>query len=163
MVILGVDPGVRFAGFGIIKKEGAVVYLLDYGCLIMPQSSELHHRVAMFNDFFATKITQWGVTDLALEIPFMGKNAQNFLKLGYVRGILYLLASKHNLDLHEYAPTQIKQAVTGFGGADKEQIARIIHQLFPKLKATARADVTDAIAVTLCSLWKSHKSQSIKC
>jgi crossover junction endodeoxyribonuclease RuvC len=162
MVILGVDPGVRFAGFSIIKKEGAMVYLLDYGYLAMPQSSALHHRVAMFNDFFVAKITQWQVTDLALEIPFMGKNAQNFLKLGYVRGILYLLASKYNLGLHEYAPTQIKQAVTGFGGADKEQIARIIYQLFPKLRATTRTDVTDAIAVTLCSLWKSKQSQRIK-
>lgn len=154
MILLGVDPGVRFAGFGIIKKQGPIIQLLDYGCLTMPQARSLHHRVALFNDFFAEKITHWHVTDLVLETPFMGKNAQNFLKLGYVRGILYLLASKNNLTIHEYAPTQIKQAITGFGGADKDQVARVIAQLFPRLKAVDRADVTDAIAVTLCGLWK---------
>jgi len=157
MIILGVDPGVRFAGFSIIKKQGQLIQLLDYGCLTMPQTKELHHRVAMFNDLFAEKIAHWRITDLALETPFMGKNAQNFLKLGYVRGVLYLLASKHNLVLHEYAPTQIKQAITGFGGADKDQVARVLYQLFPKLQAVSRADVTDAIAVTLCCMWKSNQ------
>ena len=155
MIILGVDPGVRFAGYGVIKKQGQLIQLLDYGFLAMPPTKPLHDRVGMFNDFFAHKIAQWHITDLALETPFMGKNAQNFLKLGYVRGILYLLASKNKLELHEYAPTQIKQAITGFGGADKDQVARVIAQLFPRLNAVDRTDVTDAIAVTLCSIWKS--------
>jgi crossover junction endodeoxyribonuclease RuvC len=159
MIILGVDPGVRFAGFGIIKKQGPLIRLLDYGCLVMPQSRPLHHRVALFNDFFFDKAQRWQVTDLVLETPFMGKNAQNFLKLGYVRGILYLLASKQGMTLHEYAPTQVKQAITGFGGAGKDQVARVIYQLFPQLKALEHADVTDAIAVTLCGLWKSKPLQ----
>ncbi len=155
MILLGVDPGVRFAGFGVIKKTGYTIQLIDHGCLVMPPIQSLQDRVALFHDFFADKIKQWQVTDLALETPFMGKNAQNFLKLGYVRGILYLLASQHKLTLHEYAPTQVKQAITGFGGADKEQVARVIYQLFPTLKAHHRTDVTDAIAVTLCGMWKS--------
>jgi len=96
------------------------------------------------------------VTHIALETPFLGRNAQNFLKLGYVRGILYLLASQEKLTLCEFAPTQVKQAVTGFGGAQKEQVSRVIHQLFPAIKAIDSLDVTDAIAVTLCGVWSQR-------
>ena len=94
---------------------------------------------------------------MALETPFLGKNAQNFLKLGYLRGIVYLLADKNNIMLSEFTPTQVKQAVTGFGGASKDQVARMVLQLFPKIAAPDKLDVTDALAVTLCGLW--HQRQ----
>lgn len=90
---------------------------------------------------------------MSLETPFLGKNAQNFLKLGYLRGILYLLANQHKLEIHEFAPRQVKSALTGFGGASKEQVARVILRLFPKIEAPKRDDVTDALAITLCGIW----------
>ncbi len=158
MVILGIDPGFRYAGFGVIKKEGGKTYLLDSGHLAMSSTKPLHERVGIFHDFFAQKIVQWAVTDLALETPFLGKNAQNFLKLGYLRGILYLLAHQHKLILSEFAPTQVKQSLTGFGGASKEQVARVVLQLFPRLEHPDKEDVTDALAVTLCGLWKNKNS-----
>ncbi|MCX5922012.1 MAG: crossover junction endodeoxyribonuclease RuvC [Candidatus Dependentiae bacterium] len=154
MIILGIDPGFQFAGFGIIKKEGHKAIVLDYGFLKMNPTKSLDVRIGIFHDFFAEKIQTHGVTNLALETPFLGKNAQNFLKLGYLRGILYLLANKNNLQLHEFSPTQVKLSVTGFGGASKEQVARVIMQLFPTMKAPEKADVTDALAVTLCGLWQ---------
>lgn len=155
MIILGIDPGFSTTGFGIIKKEARAALLLECGDLRMSSSKHLSERVAIFHDFFSEKIVRWGVTDLALETPFLGKNAQNFLKLGYLRGILYLLAAHNKLTLHEFSPREVKQAVTGFGGADKSQVARVILQLFPKLPAPDRQDVTDALAVTLCGLWRS--------
>lgn len=153
MVILGIDPGCIVAGYSIIKKEQQKTYLVDCGYLSMQATKPLHERVGIFHDFFAEKIIQYHVTDLALETPFLGKNAQNFLKLGYLRGILYLLATKHNLTIHEFAPREVKQAITGWGGAEKAQVARVIHQLFPSLASQKKADVTDAIAVSLCGLW----------
>ncbi|HZW60877.1 MAG TPA: crossover junction endodeoxyribonuclease RuvC [Candidatus Babeliales bacterium] len=158
MVILGVDPGFKYAGFGIIKKEQQKVYLLDSGCLAMSPTKSLAERIAIFHDFFATKIGHYNVTDLSLETPFLGKNAQNFLKLGYLRGTLYLLAHKHNLQLHEFSPTEVKQAVTGFGGASKDQVSRIVLKLFPRLETPKKQDVTDALAVTLCGLWRKKNS-----
>lgn len=155
MIILGIDPGFRFAGYGILKKEHHKSYLLDYGLLSMPQKKALHNRLGMFHSFFNTKITEWGVTDIALETPFLGKNAQNFLKLGYLRGALYLLADAHDLQLHEFSPREVKQAVTGFGGAGKDQVARVVMQLFPGMKEPQKEDVTDALAVTLCGLWRN--------
>lgn len=154
MVILGVDPGFRYAGFGVLKQEGAKSFLLDYGYLGLPQKKTLVERVGLFHAFFEEKIKIHQVDQLALETPFLGKNAQNFLKLGYLRGILYLLSDTYNLTLHEFAPRQVKSSLTGFGGASKEQVARVIEQLFPRLKTPLRDDVTDALAITLCSLWK---------
>lgn len=162
MTILGIDPGFQFAGFGIIKKEGGKATVLDYGYLKMQPTKTLVERVGLFHDFFSEKIVTHGVTDLALETPFLGKNAQNFLKLGYLRGNLYLLAHKNKLVLHEFAPTQVKQSITGSGGASKEQVARVIYQLFPTMKLAEKADVTDALAVTLCGLWQNRYSHLLK-
>lgn len=153
MVILGIDPGFRFAGFGILKKEGRQALLLDYGYLSMPSDESLIARVGTFHQFFEEKITTWGVTVIALETPFLGKNTQSFLKLGYLRGIVYLLAHKHGVELREFAPTEVKQSVTGYGSATKDQVARVILQLFPGMEVPKKEDVTDALAVTLCGLW----------
>jgi crossover junction endodeoxyribonuclease RuvC len=159
MVVLGIDPGFRFSGFGVLKKSERSAYLLDHGYLSLPASKSLVVRVGIFHDFFLEKITAWQVTDIALETPFLGKNAQNFLKLGYLRGILYLLADKHTILLHEFSPREVKQRITGFGGASKEQVARVILQLFPKISTPEKEDVTDALAVTLCGFWH-HKYTS---
>ena len=161
MVILGIDPGFQFAGFGVIKKDGHKAVVLDYGYLKMNPTKSLDERISIFHDFFADKIQTHGITHLALETPFLGKNAQNFLKLGYLRGILYLLANKNNVQLQEFSPTQVKQSVTGFGGASKEQVARVVLQLFPAMKAPEKADVTDALAVTLCGLWQHRYTQML--
>jgi crossover junction endodeoxyribonuclease RuvC len=158
VVILGVDPGFRYAGFGIIKKEGSQALLLDYGHLAMSSSDSLIIRIGQFHHFFEEKVITWGVTVIALETPFLHKNAQNFLKLGYLRGILYLLASQHKTTIQEFAPTEVKQSVTGFGGATKDQVARVVLQLFPGMEMPKKEDVTDALAVTLCGLWASNQN-----
>ncbi len=158
MVILGVDPGFRYAGFGILKKEGRQALLLDYGHLTMSSSDSISDRIGQFHQFFEEKIITHGVTVISLETPFLGKNAQNFLKLGYLRGILYLLAHKHKTVLQEFAPTEVKQSVTGFGGATKDQVARVVLQLFPGMEMPKKEDVTDALAVTLCGLWAINQN-----
>src|SRR5690348_9373509 len=117
MRLLGIDPGCRYAGYGIITMEGSTIYLVDHGLLKLSPTQPLVERVAAFHDFFEAKIAAYQVTDIALETPFLGKNAQNFLKLGYLRGIVYLLSHKHTCALHEFSPTEVKQALTGFGGA----------------------------------------------
>jgi len=162
MVILGIDPGFKYAGFGILKKEGRQALLLDYGHLTMSSSDTLITRVGQFHSFFEEKIISLQVTTIALETPFLGKNTQSFLKLGYLRGILYLLAHKHNTQICEFAPRQVKQSVTGFGGASKDQVARVILQLFPGMEMPNKEDVTDALAVTLCGLWSNNSYSALQ-
>lgn len=157
-VILGVDPGLGISGFGILMKDQQKVFLVDYGFLKMNPTKPLHERIAQFYAFFSDKIQQYGVTELALETPFLGKNTQSFLKLGYLRGILYLLAHQHTLTIHEFAPMEVKRSVTGYGGASKDQVSRVILQLFPRLQLPEKLDVTDALAISLCGLW--HKTIS---
>lgn len=126
---------------------------MDYGVLKLNPSKSLSERVAIFHDHMAERITRHQVTAVALETSFLGKNAQSFLKLGYLRGILYLLAHKNSAELFEFAPSEVKMAVTGYGGADKEQVKTLITRMFPQLNVE-KLDLTDAIAVTLCGLWK---------
>lgn len=161
-IILGIDPGTRFAGYSIIKKDMQKVYILDYGYLAMNPSKSLVERVGIFHDFFNEKVEKFCVTDLALETPFLGKSPANFLKLGYMRGILYLIASKNNLVLHEYSPREVKLAVTGFGGAAKEQVASVVTRLIPTKIDVKKYDVTDAIAVSLCALWQNKYANLLK-
>ena len=153
MILLGIDPGTRIAGFGVIKKEGNQAILLDHGYASFPASKSLMHRVRLFHDFFAKKIVEHNLTHVTLETPFLGKSPQNFLKLGYLRGILYLLADQHNLIITEFSPREIKKAVTGYGGAQKDQVARVVMQLLPNIPPPKKDDVTDALAVMLCGLW----------
>ncbi len=154
-VVLGVDPGCLVAGFSIVEREGNRLRLIECGALKMSGSDSLPSRVLQFHDFFEEKIKRHGVTLLALETPFLGKNAQNFLKLGYLRGALYILGERYGLRYGEFAPTAVKSAVTGYGGADKQQVARVILRLFPSMIMPEKLDVTDAVAVSLCGVWKS--------
>lgn len=154
MVVLGIDPGLGVTGYAILKKDGQRTFLLESGFLKLSPTKSLSERIKIFYDYFDHKAKIFNITDLSLETPFLGKNAQNFLKLGYLRGILYLIAAHNNLIIHEFSPREVKQAVTGFGGASKEQVARVMLQFFPGIKTPEKLDVTDALAVTLCGLWK---------
>jgi crossover junction endodeoxyribonuclease RuvC len=157
ITMLGIDPGLRVSGYGVVRKNGSQTVLLDCGYLSMSSSKSLVERIGVFYNFFSSKIEQWQISDIALETPFLGKNAQNFLKLGYLRGIIYLLAHKYKTVVYEFSPREVKQSLTGFGGASKEQIARVMLQLFPQLKEPKKNDVTDALAITLCGVWQSKQ------
>jgi crossover junction endodeoxyribonuclease RuvC len=158
-VILGVDPGFGITGYAIIKKEQQKALLLDCGYLKLPASKSLSERIVLFHDFFEEKIRSLVITSLSIETPFLGKNVQSFLKLGYLRGILHFLASRHHLILHEFSPREVKLAVTGFGGASKEQVANMVCRLFPKIKELGtieKSDVTDALAICLSGFWRQE-------
>ena len=159
MVVVGIDPGLRITGFGVARPHNGRVQLLDCGYLRLPPAKSVTYRIGKFHEFLEGKVKQWGATDIAIETPFLGKNAQNFLKLGYLRGITHLVACRHALIVHEFSPCQVKRAVTGFGGAQKDQVARVIMQLFPRLGKPSKDDVTDAIAVTLAGVWRMRMAQ----
>lgn len=156
MVVLGVDPGLRIAGFGVLKKHtNSKPQLIDYGYLKQSARASLIERVGNFGAFIDLKIYEHAVTHLILETPFLGKNSQTFLKLGYLRGIMYERAWKNKIPLLEFSPSQVKLSVTGYGQASKEQVSRILMQLFPGIQAQEFYDVTDAVAIALCGFWLS--------
>lgn len=160
LIILGIDPGFHITGFAVLKHESQKSFLLDYGYLQMSSKKHLAERVGEFYNFFNEKIKNLAVTQLTLETSFLGKNAQTFLKLGYLRGILYLLANQNNLSIYEFSPREIKLSVVGFGGATKEQVACMVFRFFPglsKMNKIAKNDVTDALAICMCGFWRSRQ------
>lgn len=160
MIFLGIDPGTITTGFAIIKKDGNRAFLLDYGVLEMKSSQPISKRILIFHDFLKNKIEVYNINFISIETPFLGKNAQNFLKLGYLRSIIYLLSEQHKIEVTEYAPREIKLALTGFGGAQKDQVARVVLKFFPAMSAQKKLDITDALAITLCGIWK-YKNNNI--
>ena len=151
MIILGVDPGTRYAGYAVIKKEKQKTYLIESGCLDVHKLGSLVEKIGNIYRFMTDKVKEHNVTHLAIETPFMDKNAGTFLKLGYVVGILHLISYNNGLRLSKFSPTEVKKMVTGSGRAGKEQVANVVTKLF-RIKKPKRDDVTDAIAIALCNI-----------
>ncbi len=156
MKVLAIDPGTRYCGYAFLEENKGKTMLIEASVLKLKPTLPLAERIYSIYSFFHGKIEDCpGLTHLALETPFCGKNTQSFLKLGYVRGLLYLLSQQFDVKLLEYPPTVIKQAITSWGGAPKEQVATVIYKLFPTLTTGLRDDITDAIAIGLTALWKN--------
>lgn len=151
--ILGVDPGTRAAGYGLIEcRDGTGRTPFEYlecGVLRPPVEDSIQARIAVIAGHLQELIDEFRPSVLALEKAFYGKNAASALKLGQARGAIMLLASQLELPTYEYAPSQIKQAVVGNGRASKEQIQNRVQLLF-RLKRVPASDAADALAIALC-------------
>ena len=156
MIILAIDPSTRHNGWALIEDAKSTV-LKDYGCLTLSPNQSMQKRLHTIYAFFEGLITTRSVTRLAIETPFFLRNYSTFMKLSCVRGILYLLAEEYSLELSEYSPCEVKQAITGNGHAKKDQVANALYGIFPGLdkETISRDDITDAIAVGVTSVWRS--------
>ncbi|GED40960.1 crossover junction endodeoxyribonuclease RuvC [Cobetia marina] len=147
MIILGIDPGSRLTGYGVLDVSAAQPRYVDSGCIRMSQVS-LDQRLAQIYAGISEVIAMHRPAEFAIEQVFMSKNADSALKLGQARGAAIVCAANHGLPVSEYGPRQIKQAVTGSGAADKAQVQHMVtHTL--KLSATPQADAADALAIAL--------------
>ena len=156
---MGVDPGTRYAGYGVLKTEKQKTFLVESGCLDVHKEKTLVKKIGRIYEFITEKVKEHNATHLAIETPFLYRNASTFLKLGYVRGILYLIADQNELEISEFSPSEVKQGVTGYGKATKEQVAKVVLRLF-HIKKPQRDDTTDAIAIALCGLWRVKSGPS---
>jgi crossover junction endodeoxyribonuclease RuvC len=154
--VLGIDPGLHKTGFSVATKQQRKITIVECGQITFCHDDSISKKIAFFYDQLTQKIEAHGINEIALETPFYHKNSMTFLKLGYLRSMVYLLKEQHVLILHEFAPRSIKQAITGFGGAEKEQVQKTLLHLFPVLRSISikSYDITDAIAVSVCALWK---------
>lgn len=155
-IILGVDPGSRITGYGVIQCQGRHQLYLGSGC-IRTSSDELPVRLKQIYDGISEIIRQYQPDQFAIEKVFMAKNADSALKLGQARGAAIVAATVADLPVSEYSATQIKSAVVGTGRAEKAQMQHMITQLL-KLPAAPQADAADALSVAVCHY---HTSQSL--
>lgn len=152
MVVLGVDPGSRLTGYGIIRQEGTLFTVLSCGVIRLHPRSSHAERIGQIYRELEAVITDYAPECVALETVFLSRNVQSALKLGQVRGAVIALAMNRNLLLHEYAPREVKSAVTGKGAASKEQVAFMVARMLALNPVPEPFDVTDALGIALCDL-----------
>lgn len=155
-IILGIDPGSRITGYGVIGVKANNAVYLGSGC-IKVMDDNLAKRLKNVFDGIGEIIKQFQPTTFAIEQVFMAKNPDSALKLGQARGAAIVAATFVDLPVFEYSARQIKQSVVGKGSADKVQVQHMVTHLL-KLNKTPQADAADALAVALCHL---HTEQSM--
>ena len=149
MIILGFDPGLATLGYGAVKSERGRTELLDYGVVLTPKNENLAVRLAMLEEGIREVIEKFAPDEIAVEELFFAKNVTTGINVAHARGVLLLTAIKQCGRIYEYTPMQIKQALTGYGKADKHQIQQMV-KTYLRLKNIPRSDdAADALAVAL--------------
>jgi crossover junction endodeoxyribonuclease RuvC len=148
-LILGVDPGLNRCGWGLIASEGSRLTYVAHGVIKPPQQQQLASRLLCLLDELTAVIEHHQPHECAVEETFVNSNARAALALGQARGVALAAAARRGVVVAEYAPTTIKKAVVGSGGADKTQIAFMVRRLLPAA-GDVSADAADALGVALC-------------
>ena len=150
MCILGIDPGYATTGFGILEAGRGSVQLLNYGTITTPTTLTFPERLVMLYDDMVQLIETVKPDAVAVEELFWGHNVTTGIGVSHGRGVILLAICKAGAPLFEYTPNQVKQAVVGYGGADKHQVMEMTRRIL-KMEAVARPDdAADAIAIALC-------------
>ncbi len=150
MIILGLDPGLAILGFGVIDSDGQRSRMIEYGCIYTEAGIPLPTRLKQLYEDLECLITKYRPEAVAIEELFFNKNVKTALTVGHARGIALLCAVQHCPDIYEYTPLQIKQAVVGYGRADKNQVQQMVKTLL-KLEIIPKPDdAADGLAVALC-------------
>ncbi len=156
-IILGIDPGTRITGYGVIELFSYAPKPLDFGCIRPPPSLPLPERYRIIFEGVESLILQHQPTAIAIESQFVLKNAQSALKLGMAKGMVFLASARHKIPLYEFAPKKAKLAVVGDGRASKQQVQRMIQMLLSLPHLPEPEDAADALALAICC---SHKLRS---
>lgn len=153
---MGVDPGSRITGYGIVRAEGRRIEYLDSGCIRVGEKPMAERLQTIFHSL-ATLIGEYRPEQFAIEQVFMARNPDSALKLGQARGAAIVSAANSGLEVNEYSARQVKQAVVGKGSADKSQVQHMV-QVLLALSRKPQADAADALAIALCH---AHMSQGM--
>ena len=147
-VILGIDPGSRVTGYGLIKDEGSKLTYLDSGC-IRTSDGELSQRLLEIFDGICELMDAYKPKEVAIENVFFHQNPSTALKLGHARGAAMVACASHRVLVSEYSPRQIKQSVVGYGAAEKDQVKAMMMRIL-LLSHPPQTDASDALAVAVC-------------
>jgi len=150
MIILGVDPGTAITGYGIIASDGDALRMIAYGAITTPSNWQLPQRLQHIHAELTELIAQHNPTDAVVEKLFFSKNVRTALSVGQARGVALLAAAQTGLAVHEYTPLQIKQAVVGYGRAEKMQIQQMVKLLLQLDCVPQPDDAADALAIAIC-------------
>jgi crossover junction endodeoxyribonuclease RuvC len=149
-IILGIDPGTRITGYGLIKAGNPTLEPLDFGCIRPPPNlSNPERYLALFNGL-EKLLDLYNPDAVSVETQFVYKNVQSAIKLGMARGVVLIAAARRGIPVFEYAPKKAKLAVVGNGNASKEQVQRMIQLLLKLPVLPEPEDAADALALAVC-------------
>lgn len=159
MIILGIDPGIATLGFGVIEKDArGNCRALDYGAVTTPKDLPLPKRLQLLEDGIQKILQKYNPDEVAMEELFFSKNVTTGIAVAQARGVALLTCAKHTEKLFEYTPMQIKQAVTGYGNAEKRQMQEVTAAHLKLASIPKPDDAADALAVALCQAFTSRFS-----
>ena len=151
MVILGIDPGLATLGYGLIRKdENGKCEVLDYGVVSTPKQESLPTRLVLLEDGINQILRKYHPDQIAMEELFFSKNITTGIAVAHARGVALLACVKYCPYLYEYTPMQIKQALTGYGRAEKAQMQQVVATMLGLEKVPKPDDAADALAIALC-------------
>ncbi|HSX48506.1 MAG TPA: crossover junction endodeoxyribonuclease RuvC [Candidatus Nanoarchaeia archaeon] len=151
MRILGIDPGTATTGFGCIEITGPKTEFIGAGVISTAAGLEMGERLATIYTELNELIREFKPDKVAVELLFFARNVTTAITVGQARGIIILSAAQHNLPVDEFTPLQVKQAVTGYGKADKRQVQEMVKTLLALKQIPKPDDAADALAIALCS------------
>ncbi len=149
-IILGIDPGTLFMGFGIIEVIPSGMTLIVMDVLKLSNKKDAYQRLQIIHQKVCELLSEHSPNEFAIEAPFFGKNVQSMLKLGRAQGVAIAAAMQAGIPVTEYSPRKVKQSITGNGNADKLQVLKMLQRLISFEDDPKYLDATDALAVAVC-------------
>jgi crossover junction endodeoxyribonuclease RuvC len=149
MIILGVDPGIGRCGWGVIETVAGKSKVIDYGCIETTPNGKIEERLVIISSEINNFIKKYNPDYLSIEELFFGSNSKTALTVGQARGVILLSAGENKIPTAVYTPLQVKIALTGYGRADKNQIAQMVKLLLKLPSIPKIDDITDALAIAL--------------
>ena len=150
LIILGIDPGIATTGYGVLHKEGQKLMAVDYGVITSRPGTPAHERLLSVYEELSRLFDLHNPDALATERLFFSKNETTAFGVGRTIGVALLAAAQRGIEWAEYSPPQVKQAVVGYGGADKQQVQYMIQRLLNLPEPPKPDDAADALAVAIC-------------
>jgi len=149
MMLIGIDPGSRYCGYGVLQIEKYRIYAADSGVIKVPQKLAVEDKLLFLSQELKKTIDSYKPDFAAVEAIFFGKNIQTAFTLGHFRGVIIYCLRESGIPVFSYSPREIKQSVTGRGSATKMQVEYSVQSIL-KLKTPAKADAADGLACALC-------------
>ena len=150
MIIIGIDPGLAIVGWGIIESGGGKIRPIAYGAITTPAHTDVEARLLMIQNDIEELINKYRPDEMAIEELFFNTNATTAIAVAEARGVIICTAHKLGVKISEYTPLQVKQAVVGYGKAEKRQVMAMVTTLLNLPKPPKPDDVADAVAIAIC-------------
>ena len=161
MIILGIDPGIAIVGYGVIEYKGNKFKVMDYGAITTSAGMKVKDRLKIIYDSVIDIIRKHKPDCIAIEELFYNNNAKTVINVAQGRAMPYLAAANTNLEIYEYTPLQVKQAVVGYGRAEKNQVQQMTKMLLNLEKIPKPDDTADALAIAVCHAHSFRMNQKI--